>query len=153
MSHDCLYQIQSTKYQAIYTIHYIGLSWIVIQWILDGIQIGGWILQVRHKNDVEQENSNINEISEKRTCYMVIWSPYSITYAYPAAILFINFWVTLTWAVFYKDWSTSSDGSLTLLAWRVILAGLSALLGALLLFHRAKILQCILNLLLVAPAN
>mmetsp|Transcript_18277 Transcript_18277/g.29746 ORF Transcript_18277/g.29746 Transcript_18277/m.29746 type:complete len:117 (+) Transcript_18277:3-353(+) len=108
----------------------------MIQFILDGVQIWGWILRIRQKD--EQENSDVNLYSQKKTCYVVLWSPYAVSAAYPATILFINLWVTLTWTVFDTDWSTSNGGSLTSLACRMIVAALGALSGASLFLHRGK---------------
>jgi len=140
MSNECLFNVQSTKYQAIYTMHYIGLACMVIQFILDGVQIWGWVMQIRQ---IDDDNHSSNTVySQKRSCFMILWSPYTVTAAYPITILFITFWVTLTWAVFYKDWSTDIGGSLTSLAWRVIVAGLGALSGGLLFLHHGRIGRC-----------
>ena len=119
MSHTCLFTTQSTKYQAIYTLHFIGLAYMAIQWVLDGLQLYSRVtachlmrLASRSSNEGESDSSldNINAAtrSTTTTCYKTLWSAYNTSTAYPATILFINVWVTLTWTVIYTDWGTSS---------------------------------------------
>ena len=79
MSSDCLINVQSTTYQFIYIFHFIGLAYMVIQFILDGIQMWGWILQIRQQGD-EGGDSNINDVTSqtRKLFYVVLWSPYAV---------------------------------------------------------------------------
>ena len=37
---------QRTDYRIIYALHYIGLGWAAVHWILDGVNLIGWGIQV-----------------------------------------------------------------------------------------------------------
>ena len=45
MGRDCLWDLQSTDYQVIYVVHFIGLGWCGVCWVYDAAQLPGWLNQ------------------------------------------------------------------------------------------------------------
>ena len=45
MGRDCLWDLQSTDYQVIYVMHFIGLGWCGVCWVYDAAQLPGWLKQ------------------------------------------------------------------------------------------------------------
>eukprot|EP00656_Telonema_subtile_P001038 TRINITY_DN10498_c0_g1_i1.p1 TRINITY_DN10498_c0_g1~~TRINITY_DN10498_c0_g1_i1.p1 ORF type:complete len:269 (-),score=58.41 TRINITY_DN10498_c0_g1_i1:118-924(-) len=42
MSQSCLLYHQDSTYQFFYITHYMGLAWVVVSWLADGISLWGW---------------------------------------------------------------------------------------------------------------
>jgi len=43
MSRACLFSAQPADYTAIYVAHFIGLGWMAVMWVLDGLQLPFWV--------------------------------------------------------------------------------------------------------------
>ena len=49
MSVECLYNIQPKLYQFVYTIHYFGLAWIALHFVMDTLHMPCWIVDIYKK--------------------------------------------------------------------------------------------------------
>ena len=98
MGRDCLWDLQGTAYQVVYTLHYIGLAWLALSWVYDGVQLPGWLMQ-----------SQKGELL--RVCYS---SHHPLAARWYSIVLCVGLLLlTLTWTVFV-DWTT--NGGLAVLA-------------------------------------
>jgi len=123
-----------------------------IQWVLDGVQLWGWVIQLRTGVDLlcTEEDCSHREPG----LMTVLWTPrfHLLSPAYPLVILFANLWVSLTWTVFYTEWSTSG-GKLYSLGWRVIVAAVGALVGVVALFQKGFLHLCRKSKVTLCPSK
>ncbi|CAE8612196.1 unnamed protein product [Polarella glacialis] len=90
MSRTCLWTQQRENYKAIYTLHYIGLAWIVAHWVMDGFHLIPWAMHLADRKPLVIFCTNL-ELSRGR---------------YASVIFVAVFFVTLTWTGFV-NWNTA----------------------------------------------
>eukprot|EP00040_Diaphanoeca_grandis_P024928 m.137743 g.137743 ORF g.137743 m.137743 type:complete len:269 (+) comp29941_c0_seq1:269-1075(+) len=92
MSHACLYTEQTMAYQIIYSLHFMGLSWMICHWIVDGLNLPTILIQIC--------------FSAKPT---ILYGRSDIASGYHWVLCVVtSAIVVLSWTVLVPAWSTSN---------------------------------------------
>ena len=114
MGRDCLWELQPLTFQVPYVLHFIGLAWLALAWIYDGVQLPGWLAQDPKRGPI-------------RVCYSAkpLVAPW-----YPSVLCLGLVLLTLTWTCFVA-WTINSQLTTlaTVLLVCIIAVGLAGCVG------------------------
>lgn len=92
MSRACLYEVQKAEYRTVYMFTLVALSFAVVHWVLDGIQLLSW-------------DSTLREDKEP----VVLWTSIRLfSWGYWAVILATVAVVAVTWST-VVEWNTEDE--------------------------------------------
>mmetsp|Transcript_70658 Transcript_70658/g.165696 ORF Transcript_70658/g.165696 Transcript_70658/m.165696 type:complete len:225 (+) Transcript_70658:126-800(+) len=127
MSPECLFSEQTTAYQAIYILHYVGLAWNFSHWVMDGFHLWPWSRQLARGEALRLLMTDFKLNRYLYSC--IIWSAVALA--------------TLTWTALFR-WTTGAGdepSTLNSLAAVLLVEFVSVLLLSCILFRVLPLLS------------